>query len=307
MDVATHLLQWKEQSPEEWANAANRFLPYLVSALLIVALAYKLAELTWTLIPGAPADAPAPVVNTPVAQTGPMAAIADFSAISAASLFGDASANPAPVTTTVVDAPETTLNLELRGVVSSRDSDMGWAIIADGRGQEKTYYVSDTIDGAGGTVLHAVYADRVILNRAGNLETLSLPKELPQSPVTMAARPQAALPMASSATIRDVISENATRITNVIRVVPHIEQGQMIGFRLNPGEAREQFDALGLLPGDVVTDINGTPMTDPSAGLLVFEALGEATVASVTVMRNGQPEVLAIDTTQLEGLAEGRQ
>ena len=81
----------------------------------------------------------------------------------------------------------------------------------------------------------------------------------------------------------------------------------MVGFRLNPGQARGQFDALGFRPGDVVTEINGTAMTDPSRGLQVFEALGETTVASVTVLRGGQPEVLTIDTSQLAVLAEGRQ
>jgi type II secretory pathway component PulC len=40
-------------------------------------------------------------------------------------------------------------------------------------------------------------------------------------------------------------------------------------------------------------------MTDPSQGLQVFEALGETTQASVTILRNGNPEVLVIDTSQL--------
>ncbi len=307
MDVATYFLHWKEHPPEEWARAANRYLPYIVSALLIVALALKLAELTWTLIPRTPADAPAPAVSAPVARAGSVAVDLDYAAIAAGHLFGEASQTPAPVADTVVDAPDTNLNLELRGIVSNQDSSNGLAIIADGRGQAKTYSVGDAIDGGGGTVLHAVYADRVILNRAGNLETLRLPRELSENPVTMAARPSAARPTVAPSSLRDVISENASRITDVLRVVPHIQQGQMIGFRVNPGQARDQFDALGLLPGDVVTDINGTLLTDPSRGLLVYEALGESTVANVTVLRNGQPQVLAIDTTQLEGLAEGRQ
>lgn len=307
MDVATHLLQWKEQPPEEWARAANRLLPPIVSALLIIALAYKLAQLTWALFPGVPANQPPPIVNTPIARNGTPQTGVDFSVITGASLFGVASAGPPPVDESVVDAPETSLNLELRGIVSSQDSDSGWAIIADGRGLEKTYFVGDTLDNSGGTVLHSVFGNRVILNRAGNLETLSLPKELSSSTVAIAARPQIAQPAAPASSLQQVIAQNASRITDILRVVPHIEQGQMVGFRLNPGQSREQFDALGLLPGDVVTDINGTALTDPSRGLLVFEALGEATMANVTVIRNGQPEVLAIDTSQLEGLAEGRQ
>jgi general secretion pathway protein C len=123
----------------------------------------------------------------------------------------------------------------------------------------------------------------------------------------MAPRPSAPAPSAAPDSLRNVLSENASRITDVIRVAPHIEQGQMVGFRVNPGQEREQFAALGLQPGDVVTDINGTAMTDPSRGLQVFEALGESTMANVTVVRNGVPEVLVIDTSQLQELAGGLQ
>ena len=307
MDVATRILQWKEHPPEEWARAANRYLPHIVSALLIVALASKLAEITWTIIPGTPLDAPAPNVGVPTTRVDVGAADLAFARITGSHLFGEASQAVAAVIETVVDAPDTDLNLELRGIVSSQDNENGWAIIADGRGEEKTYFVNDVIDGSPGTVLHSVYRDRVILNRAGSLETLRLPKELSASATTVTVRPAAPAPTAASASLREVLTNNASRIVDVIRVAPHIEQGQMVGFRINPGQERGQFDALGLQPGDVVTEINGTPMTDPSRGLQVFESLGEATIASVTVLRNGQPEVLAIDTSQLAKLAEGRQ
>ena len=206
----------------------------------------------------------------------------------------------------VVDAPDTSLNLQLTGVVSSEDASAGWAIIAASRGEGKAYYVGDAIDNTGGAVLHAVYENRVILNRAGRLETLRLPKD-----VTVSAAPRSLPPapvaQQSESSIRDVISENASRLTEVIRVAPYIDQGQMVGFRINPAQDRALFEALGLQPNDVVTDINGTPLTDPSSGLQVFQSLGEATMANVTVIRNGNPEVLVIDTSRLQQLAEGRQ
>jgi general secretion pathway protein C len=81
----------------------------------------------------------------------------------------------------------------------------------------------------------------------------------------------------------------------------------VVGFRVNPGRDRETFAALGLMPGDVVTDINGTVLDDPSRGLQVFEALGEATMANVTVLRDGAPQVIVVDTSQLESLEENRE
>ena len=96
-------------------------------------------------------------------------------------------------------------------------------------------------------------------------------------------------------------------MTDIIRLAPHVEEGQVVGFRVTPGRDRETFEALGLQPGDVVTDINGTVLDDPSRGLQVFESLGEATMANVTVLREGVPQVIVIDTSQLQSMQEGRE
>jgi PHD/YefM family antitoxin component YafN of YafNO toxin-antitoxin module len=41
--------------------------------------------------------------------------------------------------------------------------------------------------------------------------------------------------------------------------------------------------------------------------LQVFQSLGEATQANVTVLREGTPQVIVIDTTQLKRLQEKRE
>ncbi len=167
--------------------------------------------------------------------------------------------------------------------------------------------MGQTIDGADGATLHSVYADRVLLDRNGRLETLRLPKELTASagaPMAMPQLPQAAR---SQGSLREVISENATRLTDIVRLAPHVQEGQVVGFRVNPGRDRATFEALGLQPGDVVTDINGTVLDDASQGIQVFQSLGESTQANVTVLRDGVPQVIVIDTTQLQNLQENRE
>jgi general secretion pathway protein C len=86
-----------------------------------------------------------------------------------------------------------------------------------------------------------------------------------------------------------------------------VQEGKVVGFRVTPGKDRATFEALGLQPGDVVTDINGTVLNDPSQGLQVFESLGESTQANVTVLREGTPQVIVVDTTQLKKLQEKRE
>lgn len=310
MDLPTFILQWKERPLSQWLTAGNRFLPQTASALLVIGIAYQAAKLTWTVIPSAPVGEAPPTLPPPTTRGAAAAGVGslDLRPVLDAHLFGEAAATgPAPIVETLVDAPDTTLNLTLTGVVSSDDSNDGWAIIDAGRGDANTYYVGDTIDNTGGASLHAVYEDRVLLNRAGRLETLRLPKELSGRVATMGRLPAAPIAQPSRASLQGLITQNASQLTQVIRVAPYLDQGQMVGFRVNPAQNQELFQALGLQNNDIVTDINGMALNDPTAGLQVFESLGEATQANVTVIRNGTPEVLIIDTSQLQQLSEGRQ
>jgi general secretion pathway protein C len=305
MDVAKRLANWRDQPPEQWFIAINRYLPPGITALLVIAIAYQLATLTWTLVPGSvPSIAPAP---RPADRDG--ASTTDYSVLIDSHLFGESPEQAPTVVPEVIDAPETTLSLTLKGIVSrEEDSNGGSAVISSSRGEDRRYQVGQTIDDADGATLHSVYADRVLLNRSGRLETLRLPKELTASSamgIQGSPLPQAAPP--SSGSLREVISENATRLTDIVRLAPHVQEGQVVGFRVTPGRDRGAFEALGLQPGDVVTDINGTVLDDPSQGLQVFQSLGESTQANVTVLRDGVPQVIVIDTTQLQNLQENRQ
>jgi general secretion pathway protein C len=304
MDVAKRLADWRDQPPEQWFNAANRYLPPALTAVLVVTIAYQLATLTWTAAPGS-MPAAAPVSRT--ADSNAVSAGADYGALANSHLFGQAAEQPAQVVTPIIDAPDTTLSLTLKGILAKEGDTQGGAIISGARGEDKAYLVGQAIDNADGAELHSVYADRVLLNRSGRLETLRLPKELsasPSSPMPMASP----LPQpAPGAGLREVITENATRLADIVRIAPHVQEGQVVGFRVTPGRDRDAFEALGLQPGDVVSDINGTMLDDPSQGLAVFQALGESTQANVTVLRDGVPQVIVIDTSQLQSLEENRE
>jgi general secretion pathway protein C len=301
MDVAKRLADWRDQRPEQWFTAINRYLPPGVTAILIIAIAYQLAALTWTLIPGSMPSTGA----APAPQTGGSAPAVDLTILLNSKLFGEAADRPAPAPAEVVDAPDTTLSLTLTGILAIEDDGKGTALISANRGENRKYETGQTIEGADGATLHSVYPDRVLINRAGQLETLRFPKELSAGAAPMAMpAPQSQLP---SGSLREAISENATRITEIVRIAPHVQEGRVVGFRVNPGRDSAAFEALGLRPGDVVTDINGTVLDDPSQGLQVFQSLGETSQANVTVLRDGVPQVVVIDTSQLQRLQENRE
>ena len=103
MDVAKRLVDWTEQPPEQWLNVVNKYLPPAVTAVLVVLIAYQLANITWSVVPGAPPTLAARPVASKSAQPP-----ADLGKLTDSHLFGEARAETAPVVETV-DAPDTTL------------------------------------------------------------------------------------------------------------------------------------------------------------------------------------------------------
>ncbi len=77
-------------------------------------------------------------------------------------------------------------------------------------------------------------------------------------------------------------------VTGGLRIVPQMEKGTAIGFKLyrvQPGSFPEQ---LGLQNGDLLRSINGKLIADPKAALEVFEEAKHAPKAVLTLVRGGQ-------------------
>jgi general secretion pathway protein C len=308
MNAELKLSEVRSLSPADAVSAASRHLPRWVSLLLIILIAWQLAALFWRLMPSGEElpPAPQPTGNPSSAGEGAATPGIDVSTIVNAHLFGEASAEaPAPVQTEIDDAPETRLSLTLKGTVAADDPALSLAIIADSRGEEKVYGIRDSIPG--GASLHAVYADRVILNRAGVLEALKLPREAEMRRTSTSRQTSSARVATTTraASVQQTLTDNAVQLMDVIRPQPYFADGQQRGYRVYPGRDRKSFSALGLRPGDLVTAINGTPMTDPRTGMEIFRGLGDATQITVTLERDGQPEQLTLSTSQLE-LGEDR-
>lgn len=277
-----------------------RHLPVLVSTFLVVAIAHSTATLTWRIIPlpeQAGSASPAPVTATPPSEGSRV----DVDALIELTMFGepDPANEPDSMDLANVEAPETQLNLSLRGVLATADESVARAIIAAGDGDDKSYRVGDTI--GSGAILRAVYPDRVILERSGELETLRLPRDNADGGLSRSAGNSDSVPVPSEvAELRDEIRENPERITDIIRPTPHRENGQMVGFRIFPGRMREQFRQLGLRSGDIVTAINGQALDSQEAVMGLMSELQDAQQVELTIRRGGR------QTTVTLSLAQGR-
>lgn len=286
-------------------SSINRWLPPWVSLLLVIAIGWQIAKIIWLLIPG-PATGDAVNVPASVASAGGTASgFTDVQAIVDSHMFGIADEQDAADTLVVAEddnlADTRLTNLLLKGTVASEVPEFSVAVISDGNDDEKVYAVDDSI--GSGTKVHAIYADRVVLNENGVLTNLKLPREFTptksaptRSNTTNVRRATAS----DSQSIQSVLSQNLTRLSDVIRPTPYFVNGQQNGYRVYPGRNRQQFAALGLRPGDLIKDIDGQSLTDPTQAMQIFQALGNSDQVTVTVERNGQPETLVLKTSQLD-------
>ena len=95
------------------------------------------------------------------------------------------------------------------------------------------------------------------------------------------------------------MSNNAARLSDVIRPTPYFVNGQQQGYRVYPGRDRRQFAALGLKAGDLIKDIDGQALTNPQQAMQIFQSLGSASQVTVTVERDGQPTTILLTTDKI--------
>jgi general secretion pathway protein C len=287
---------------ERALSAATRMLPRWVALAFVVAIAWQLAQTIWILMPGSDVGdqiiaPPIQIARSPSSAAGSV----DVQGIANTHIFGEADADliVAAPQENVENLAETRLNLSLKGTIASPEDEASIAIIADARNEEKIYLIRDTV--APGTTLHAIYPDRVVLNRGGALEVLKLPKEFPQGNAPVRRNTTSVSRTATNpASIQNVVTQNVSKLADVIRPTPYYVSGQMQGYRVYPGRDRKQFAALGLRPGDLIKDIDGAALTNPQQATQIFQSLGDKDQVSVTVERNGQPQVLTLTTGQLD-------
>ncbi|KPJ88634.1 MAG: hypothetical protein AMJ53_16565 [Gammaproteobacteria bacterium SG8_11] len=305
---------WGEKLIQQyWAAGLDKRLPVIATLIGIVLIANSFAALTWKLVPVPDFPDAAIAVNKITRPAGAQARSAAgdqpvAAKISQYHLFGkfEKKIAPPPVQA-VATAPETLLNLKLRGVFSSQDKELARAIIADAKGEDESYAIGDEVPG--GAILNDIFEDRVILERNGQLETLKLPVEsLPGDTTTavsgglpprggnrVSPAPAAAIDTATADTseilrhYRDALINDPQSVMGLVRVQPYNKDGKLEGYRIRPGKDRQLLTKFGLRSGDVVKAVNGVPMDNPIKALEILRDLSTANSVTVDIERNGTP------------------
>ncbi len=272
----------------------------LVHLLLILLLSYSLAQLTWRLLPEPEQPELLPVTG----QLSKLTSVSNSAAglaqqIPQWHLFGEEREEvvdaPKPV-----DLPETNLKLTLRGLIASTDPDEARAIVADPSRKENFYKIGDKLPG--NAELTEIHPDRIVIKRGGRFETLKLPKDAldiatlspPSAPAVQrnSRRPaRVSRPVRqediSLGEYRDTLLNDPQSVADLVRINPAFVNGKFIGYKLQPGRDAAFLTRHGLLPGDVVTAVNGVILDSPAKGFGLIKDLSSADTLDLTVDRNG--------------------
>jgi general secretion pathway protein C len=266
----------------------------LIVLLLLLALGLDSALILTRALGHGPDLPAAPVGAAPVLPRVNVSPTLQLATIVNAHLFGAGA-----VTAGGGDAPATSMPLILAGVIADPDPGKGVAIIGENAAAGKLYTVGAAMPG--GVHLHAVYADRVLLERNGGLETLMLPR-------TPMGGKGAAVPGIASAVPRTgpANRDSATLLAGLVRVQPVFNQGKLQGYRIFPGanHGTSAFTQLGLKAGDLIEAVNGTPLDDAARAMEVLQTLSSSATATVTVSRNGAPQEVNLNLANLNLDAE---
>lgn len=285
---------------------------WLVMLLLVIWLSHSLARLLWLVVP-APEIPPASVsLLATQADVGSGAAEAvNISQLKSLAPFGDMTAAPpieqAPAVVSDIEASgDTQLNLVLRGVIGSSTESAARAIIVAGD-KADVYAVGDTLPVGNKVTLAKVLDVRVIINNNGNFESLWMFKDDPNAPklTSSFSPPPAATNDAGnfqspsliadknpvydspSATAEPSMAQVTKTLADVVAMSIYREGGQVVGYKIRPGRNAELFDALGLQADDIVTAVNGVPLSAPGKVMEIYKSMGSATSANLEIRRGG--------------------
>lgn len=94
---------------------------------------------------------------------------------------------------------------------------------------------------------------------------------------------------------RKQLLDNPAPLLRYFRAAPVVDGNHLVGYRLRPGADASLFDALPLESGDIVTAVEGHPISDGDTLALLRTHLREARLLRIQVQRNGRAITLELE------------
>ncbi len=186
-----------------------------------------------------------------------------------------------------------TLPLILVRTQLGRNNHEGFAQIGVNAQSPQTYSAGALL--ANGARLTEIYTHYVVLEHEGHSVRLYLQGE----PQPDAEKGEGLMTVGGAAPSASRSTRSQETLTAYIRPSPVFVESRLRGYALYPGRNPSSFSTLGLQPGDVVTEINGSPISGSSDSLAALRTLSEGGALTVVIDRQGNTQTLSLDGAAL--------
>ena len=213
---------------------------------------------------------------------------------------GPATPAPTKIPSSPVATPEATAEpgrLHLVSTAPGRNWREGTAQIGTDVTNPQTYAAGASL--ANGATLEQIHTDYVVL-RLGKVESALYVDGFAAEPGAVRSRKV----VDSVLQVQNVDDAPkgpapARTYTHLLRAAPHFENESVIGFDVYPGTQAGQFTQLGLQAGDLLMQVDGTPLAEVGALNSALQALSEGRSMTVTIRRGNQTLDIPLDGAPL--------
>ena len=273
-----------------------------VSRFLVILIGFVAATIALRFVPVENTQAsvrPTTSVEIEAASTPSVIEIANDA--SQQNIFGKAGKKEPIVRTPVKEEEkDTDLNLKLVGVYMASPADRAIAIISANNKPEEVFRVGEAIIGR--ATLIEVRQEEVVIENGGRRELVKLPEQvassggsqglenLPQGGTNVASNGSNNTPIQlpdSPKEIRDTLVSNPAILNKLVSAVPYRENGRILGYKITPKQQDGLLANYGVLPGDVVTRVNGIALANQKNAIRALRKLVKAPSLDLSILRDG--------------------
>jgi general secretion pathway protein C len=182
----------------------------------------------------------------------------------------------------------TASDLKLKGTIVASGSTANQMIIEAPGSGEKVYVVGDRL--TDGAEVAEIRPDHAVLRRDSRVEILRLART---SLMTMddvsSVSDSAEIDLGA---VRSAVQMHPEMVMSFLEAEPTVKDGRVIGYRVLPTIDVAVLELLGLVPGDILSAVNGIPLDGPDHGKEQLSSLSGAAAFTFSVWRENKPQVL---------------
>lgn len=264
----------------------------VVTLVLVVVLGAQLAWWGWHFL-GPQADTGVPALPAPVDPAA------------ARTLLGGSADDVAAPSSASAPSAADTGGIRLKGVFAVDGKTLSAAIVNTGS-RDMSVRVNEAI--SDGVKLVEVRPDAIVISRGGARETIAMDKmgskAATNAGASTAAAAQTGFRLKVNSTAQNSYSLSRTELNNVLQDPNQVNHLGVIaptgsgGVQVKEAPQGSLMQKLGLQAGDIITSLNGQPVSGPGDLARLYGQFGQISSIRAEVRRGGAPLSLSYSITQ---------